>query len=563
MNSGSDTGEHQPLGQHTSPWYTVPSRSIICVEHPFIIKDVDKGLQTFGNGKSIEQLVNTNEDGRPIEVYLRPDDPMCRPLLSENLKTNNILLKITVPKMVGRKRKREPSNESDADLAAIQSKAPDRAPLKGGEAGCLKRSMRDNVGRYKVEPIGKINYTHRFRDLSDFQYATVNSNFMKKMRDCVLDYDYEKLKGFKFDPSKGPTQNTDLIPPPYFARTHVPFNYNYRQNPAVRYTVDNAGRPIVVNDQAPPKISTLIVSSDADVIPSGPPNDLPNPATLDHGIRDTIIQLTKLMEERPLWTRRALLNRFTNPDYQYTLKHSIQYVGYMFRSGPWRDTIVRFGIDPRSDPKYRFYQSISFQIYDRHDERLKYQRHLKGKRRNLQSHIFDGRHVELDGKVWQKWDGWYTNGLWAKVKTIMRAKIRAIIREGRIPSDVEFAEVLKMPDEFDDTSRTHAHLSSNAMHKDLQLGSQARAMIAQRGGGVYPATGCDVQHIIGSNEGNNIGSETSKDSQGEDGEHIEDARVAEMMLELKRIGGEDDAQFDDEEEEEEDFDFDEEDDESN
>lgn len=170
---------------------------------------------------------------------------------------------------------------------------------------------------------------------------------------------------------------------------------------------------MVVNDQAPPKISTHIVSADVDVIPSGPPSDLPSPATLDHGIQDTISQLTKLMEERPLWTRRALLNHFTNPDYQYTLKHSIQYVGYMFRSGPWRDTIVRFGVDPRSDPKYRFYQSISFQIYDRddngirrqwQDERIKYQRHMKGKTRNLQSHLFDGRHIELDGKVWQVCD---------------------------------------------------------------------------------------------------------------------------------------------------------------
>jgi general transcription factor 3C polypeptide 5 (transcription factor C subunit 1) len=188
---------------------------------------------------------------------------------------------------------------------------------------------------------------------------------------------------------------------------------SYRQNPAVRYTVDDTGQPVVVNDQAPPKVLTLIVSADVDVIPSAPPSDLPNAATLDPGIRDTISQLEKLMEERPLWTRRALLNRFTNPDYQYTLKHSIQHVGYMFRSGPWRDTIVKLGVDPRSDPKYRFYQSISFQIYDRdengvrrqwQDERSKYQRHMKGKKRNLQSHLFDGRHVELDGKVWQVCD---------------------------------------------------------------------------------------------------------------------------------------------------------------
>ncbi|KAI9860933.1 MAG: tau 95 subunit of transcription factor TFIIIC [Trichoglossum hirsutum] len=592
MEYGSDTGSNQPLGQRISPWYTVPMRSIVCVEHPFIIKDIDKGLKTFGSSKRIEQLVNANGDSRSTELYLRPDDPMCKPLISEGVKTNNILLKVTVPKMVGRKRKRDSSEPSGcvADLAAIQSEASDKTPLKRGEAGYLKRSMQDNVGRYNIEPIGIIDYTHRFRGLSDFQYSTANSEFMKKMRDSVLSYDYEKLKEFKFDPSKGVRQNTDLIPPPYFARTHVPFNYNYRQNPAVRYTIDNAGRPVVVNDQAPPKISTHIVSADVDVIPSGPPSDLPSPATLDHGIQDTISQLTKLMEERPLWTRRALLNHFTNPDYQYTLKHSIQYVGYMFRSGPWRDTIVRFGVDPRSDPKYRFYQSISFQIYDRddngirrqwQDERIKYQRHMKGKTRNLQSHLFDGRHIELDGKVWQvcditdplvkgllrdtkklrtncdKWDGWYTNGLWAKVKTIMRAKIRTI-REGKIPSDLEFTEILKLPDEFDESSRTQAQLSSNAMHKDFQLGSQIRAMIAQRGGGAYPAAGYDAQHIIGNSQGNDAADETSKDFQGEESGHIEDVRVAEMMLELKRMDREDDAQFD----EEEDFDFEEEDDES-
>lgn len=132
---------------------------------------------------------------------------MCKPLISEGVKTNNILLKVTVPKMVGRKRKRDSSEPSGcvADLAAIQSEASDKTPLKRGEAGYLKRSMQDNVGRYNIEPIGIIDYTHRFRGwcsyisqlskrltrlgLSDFQYSTANSEFMKKMRDSVLSYD--------------------------------------------------------------------------------------------------------------------------------------------------------------------------------------------------------------------------------------------------------------------------------------------------------------------------------------------------------------------------------------
>jgi hypothetical protein len=138
----------------------------------------------------------------------------------------------------------------------------------------------------------------------------------------------------------------------------------------------------------------------------------------------------------------------------------------------------------------------------------------------------------------------------------MRAKIRTI-REGRIPTDLEFTEILKLPDEFDDKSRTQVQMPSNTILKDFQLGSQPRAMAAQVGEGAYPATGRDDQHIVGSSRDGNIEGEAEENSRGKGNENIEDARVAEMMIELKRMDQED-AQFD----EEEDFDFDEDDDDS-
>ena len=75
MECASDTGSHQPLGKHISPWYAVPMRSIVCVEHPFIIKDVDKGLKTFGNAKRIEQV------GCTITLLARTVFPKSRILL--------------------------------------------------------------------------------------------------------------------------------------------------------------------------------------------------------------------------------------------------------------------------------------------------------------------------------------------------------------------------------------------------------------------------------------------------------------------------------------------------
>lgn len=38
-----------------APWYSVPKQPIVSVEHPFIIKDVDKGLATLGSPSKLEE----------------------------------------------------------------------------------------------------------------------------------------------------------------------------------------------------------------------------------------------------------------------------------------------------------------------------------------------------------------------------------------------------------------------------------------------------------------------------------------------------------------------------
>lgn len=39
-----------------APWYNVPEQPIVSVEHPFIIKDVDKGLATLGSPSKLEEV---------------------------------------------------------------------------------------------------------------------------------------------------------------------------------------------------------------------------------------------------------------------------------------------------------------------------------------------------------------------------------------------------------------------------------------------------------------------------------------------------------------------------
>lgn len=85
---------------------------------------------------------------------------MARPIQSTSLQSNNILLKVTVPKWTGRKRKRG-SDEPYTDAApGDAARPPDRRSSKD-----LLRSLRDNASSYIIQPVGKVDRTHVFRSL--------------------------------------------------------------------------------------------------------------------------------------------------------------------------------------------------------------------------------------------------------------------------------------------------------------------------------------------------------------------------------------------------------------
>jgi general transcription factor 3C polypeptide 5 (transcription factor C subunit 1) len=105
------------------------------------------------------QILDPPKPDTPASLVLRPEDVMARPLQSISTASNNILLRVTVPKRTGRKRKRG-SNEpfkDDPDLVR-QEDGPPRPTARD-----FLRSLRDNVGKYQVEPVGLVERTHVFR----------------------------------------------------------------------------------------------------------------------------------------------------------------------------------------------------------------------------------------------------------------------------------------------------------------------------------------------------------------------------------------------------------------
>ena len=100
---------------------------------------------------------------------------MCVPILSHNSQTNNLLLKITVPKRTGRKRKRgsqDPYTDSLVEYPTIpevgkHSARQDnlRSQARRDNPAELLRTLKDNADRYSVEVVGEIGQTHRFRGI--------------------------------------------------------------------------------------------------------------------------------------------------------------------------------------------------------------------------------------------------------------------------------------------------------------------------------------------------------------------------------------------------------------
>ncbi|GFF35091.1 RNA polymerase III transcription factor subunit, putative [Aspergillus udagawae] len=163
-------------GTRTAPYYSIPARHIVSVEHPAIIKDVDKAIETLQGNAGISkvkaylqkcvkkaankyQILNPPKADTRAKLFLRPEDAMARPLQSTSSASNNILLKVTVPKRTGRKRKKGSDEPFSGVPVTTVHEQPQRRSAKQ-----LLRSMSDNAGKYKVEPVGMVNRTHVFRD---------------------------------------------------------------------------------------------------------------------------------------------------------------------------------------------------------------------------------------------------------------------------------------------------------------------------------------------------------------------------------------------------------------
>ncbi|ORY03306.1 RNA polymerase III transcription factor IIIC subunit-domain-containing protein [Clohesyomyces aquaticus] len=501
-------------------YLSIRNQAISCVEHPCIIRNVDKGLKSLGGPTKLSQTLSsepaheggkkTRKRPKALSLSLRPDDPFAKHLLSQSVVTGNVLLKVTVPRRTGRKRKRgttgpflteqEIESNANASSATSSSGAP-LPPNPNPDPKLVFRTLQDNPSSYTVTPVGLIPESHRFRHLPDLQFAASPSPLMQSIKTNFLPLQYTKIKNYTMNTAPLVDLSRPIEAPPEFLQLPTPFPYMYQQNAYVRFTSD--GREVNTQRRLAPD-GYHIIKPTAATVPMAPRSHLPLEENLTPYIQSLVARIRAVLAQRPIATRHFLYNTlgWAKRD---RIREAAVYCGYFFETGPWREALIAFGLDPRTDPKWRWYQTISFLSYQKGGtgapaRTMKtwdhWVRNLKNvsKKELERQHIFDGKSVSTTGNTFQFCDitdpllvsilstediretcaptfhGWYHVGTWAKATVILKDKINTLNSPPNLPPpDTLYARVASWPENFSDEevyATYRAELHDRQIHRE-------------------------------------------------------------------------------------------------
>ena len=402
-------------------------------------------------------------------VSLRPNDPFAKKLSSTAVGTQNVLIKVAVPKRTGRKRKRGSSGPFEEVMS-------NERPSRSITAPDLLRRLRDNSDTCALQPVGVIQDTHRFRNLPDFQVRAEDVPIMCELRDHTMTPKYDQLKQFNIDLK--PDQNgVPAFPgPPTFVPVQQPYRYEYQgaaKDEITKAKPEPTPKPPPGAARSRQAVSTLMVFGislkTTEEVPRGPPASLTRATS---HLLQTINALKTVLEQRPIVTVHAVCCLLPNHS-RKAIANSVRHVGYYINDDPWRETIVKYGVDPRKEPKYRFYQSLKYSINNVRAHRAT----LAAKSQAGPGYLFDGQNVPNLSANWQLCDltdpvlhglvntselrpdgknekhGWYHTGTMIKIRVIMFDKLwRIMYNEALLPEE-QYKTLASLPNQVEDSSQ--------------------------------------------------------------------------------------------------------------
>lgn len=303
------------------------NKQLITVEYPGTVVNIDKFEKTLGGEK--EMFSAFGNSSKRLELKFRPDDPYCKSAHGDRFNTTNLILKVV-------KRTKKHKNIPSTQKTNIDSK---------------------ETVDYKIEILGVACTSYKFKALSDFQILPITYDETKKHRSLIHD-----LMPTSLHSSEWLDKKVELfVPPLLFSRFDLPQN---------GYADIHAKTPKKIARMLPPNtigqsrkkragfaVFTTFESTSSNNLPQREAVLQLKNYPLEYEIKK---KLDIFFQERPIWTRTALLGRLKVE--RSRIKHALPCTGYYFTNGPWRALWVRFGYNPRKDPAAKIHQIMDLRI---------------------------------------------------------------------------------------------------------------------------------------------------------------------------------------------------------
>ncbi|KAJ3847681.1 RNA polymerase III transcription factor IIIC subunit-domain-containing protein [Lentinula lateritia] len=473
--------------------HPLPQTHFYSVEYPGYVQpaSVPQAIRNLGGPSSLEMAFRrgASKSETLVELKFQPDDSFVHPVPGEVVANNSIVIRITRRKRKG-------------------SVMP----------GLNELGQHELLGDFKAEAVGILHKTVRFRSMVDFQFLPDSDDPISRLRSAMDRMDVQAITSYRTPPEKedyriaseslfsnlveegiDPANNTKpssgqafrsnlrLFPPPIFSRQGIAQSYNFKTNPAsivstvVNEETGEEKKKRLINRMRWKGYGPATIAFSDPTAPDKPPTNVE--AVREQVDKNILKKLDELFAQRPVWTRASLFNQTsaTIAKEIHNSKVILPLVCYVFHDGPWRDTLVKLGYDPRKDPEGRFYQRLYFRnanhpinrpsVVTRRQERATTAAAATittdpEKEEARTSHMFDGVNLTKETAAFQlcditdvmlkemiedpddvrdacdERDGWYSTHALERIKAVLRLKFFSLL-DGRPATDEECQAVLE------------------------------------------------------------------------------------------------------------------------
>lgn len=221
----------------------------------------------------------------------------------------------------------------------------------------VKKSLKNpqEEPQYTSELLGTVGSIYKFNNLNDFQYLPIKKDEKTGKTNCIYD---EIVPN---DITAGPSwfrENKSapvFLPPIAFTRTDtIQLHVLKNEQKDGDETADTFSSSIRVPRQSYGIAIPFDLTSPIPDAPHEKAKSFIDEGGVPEGLYENV---KKLFDDQPIWTLSSIRGYLRVPPKRF-MGNILAVLAFQYTTGPWRNSFVRFGYDPRKDPESRYYQTL-------------------------------------------------------------------------------------------------------------------------------------------------------------------------------------------------------------